>query len=149
MALNLEDIDWDNGHITVRAKGGRWSQLPLPADVGKAIAFVYLRQRSPSRFLSTCIPFVTVSSNCRVCELHRDFFTGDECSKEPAWNPRERVRIYFVTDWRRTCSVTVPRWTRLATCSVTRAQTQLQSTPRWILSPSALWRSLGREALFR
>jgi site-specific recombinase XerD len=46
VALNLEDIDWDNGHITVRAKGGRWSQLPLPADVGKAIA-VYLRQDRP------------------------------------------------------------------------------------------------------
>jgi len=46
VALNLEDIDWDNGHITVRAKGGRWSQLPLPADVGKAIA-LYLRQDRP------------------------------------------------------------------------------------------------------
>lgn len=46
VALNLEDIDWDNGHITVRAKGGRWSQLPLPADVGEAIA-LYLRQDRP------------------------------------------------------------------------------------------------------
>ena len=61
VALNLEDIDWDNGHITVRAKGGRWSQLPLPADVGKAIALclrqdrpqgscrrVFLRHRAPT-----------------------------------------------------------------------------------------------------
>jgi site-specific recombinase XerD len=41
--LNLDDIDWDNATITVHGKGGRWSQLPLPTDVGEAIA-LYLRQ---------------------------------------------------------------------------------------------------------
>jgi site-specific recombinase XerD len=44
--LNLEDIEWDNARITVRAKGGRWSQLPLPRDAGKAIAD-YLRSGRP------------------------------------------------------------------------------------------------------
>jgi site-specific recombinase XerD len=46
VALNLDDIDWDNGRITVRGKGGRWAQLPIPADVGEAIA-VYLRSGRP------------------------------------------------------------------------------------------------------
>jgi site-specific recombinase XerD len=46
VALSLDDIDWDNGRITIRCKGGRWTQLPLPADVGEAIA-VYLRSGRP------------------------------------------------------------------------------------------------------
>lgn len=46
VALNLEDIDWENARITVRAKGGRWNQLPLPADVGKALGS-YLRHGRP------------------------------------------------------------------------------------------------------
>jgi site-specific recombinase XerD len=36
--LTLEDIDWRAGEITVRGKGGRPERLPLPADVGEAIA---------------------------------------------------------------------------------------------------------------
>jgi integrase/recombinase XerD len=36
--LTLEDIDWDGGRITVHGKGGKPCQLPLPADVGEAIA---------------------------------------------------------------------------------------------------------------
>ncbi|MFQ5859123.1 MAG: site-specific integrase [Anaerolineae bacterium] len=36
--LTLEDIDWDNGYLTVQGKKGRSSQLPLPAEVGEAIA---------------------------------------------------------------------------------------------------------------
>jgi site-specific recombinase XerD len=46
VALNLEDIDWKNARITIRAKGGRWNQLPLPADVGDALAS-YLRHGRP------------------------------------------------------------------------------------------------------
>ena len=45
--LNLDDVDWDNATITVRGKGDRWSRLPLPAEVGEAIAR-YLRQDRPS-----------------------------------------------------------------------------------------------------
>ena len=44
--LNLEDIDWENARITVRGKGGTWAQLPVPADVARAIAR-YLRHDRP------------------------------------------------------------------------------------------------------
>ncbi len=44
--LRLEDIDWETAQITVCGKGGRWSELPLPADVAKAIAH-YLRHDRP------------------------------------------------------------------------------------------------------
>jgi site-specific recombinase XerD len=36
--LELEDIDWDNALITIFGKGGQRAQLPLPSDVGRAIA---------------------------------------------------------------------------------------------------------------
>jgi site-specific recombinase XerD len=46
VALTLDDIDWDTGKITIRCKGGRWAQLPLPPDVGEAVAN-YLRFGRP------------------------------------------------------------------------------------------------------
>ena len=51
--LGLEDLDWQVGLITVRGKGGRRSQLPLPQDVGEAIAD-YLRNGRP-RATSRCV----------------------------------------------------------------------------------------------
>jgi site-specific recombinase XerD len=49
--LELDDLDWDAGEVTVRGKRGARAVLPLPAAVGAAMA-AYLRQgrpRSPSR----------------------------------------------------------------------------------------------------
>ena len=46
-ALTLDDIDWKAGHFTVRGKGGHWTQMPLPVDVGEAIA-AYLKDGRPS-----------------------------------------------------------------------------------------------------
>ena len=45
-ALQLEDIDWRDGAITIHGKAGRLDQLPLPAEVGEAIA-AYLRHARP------------------------------------------------------------------------------------------------------
>lgn len=42
-ALQLDDIDWRAGEIVVRGKGGTISKLPLPVDVGAAVA-AYLRR---------------------------------------------------------------------------------------------------------
>jgi site-specific recombinase XerD len=36
--LQLEDIDWRAGQIMVRGKGNRVERLPLPVDVGEALA---------------------------------------------------------------------------------------------------------------
>lgn len=46
-ALRLDDIDWENGYVTVRSKGGRWTRLPIPYDVGEAISG-YLANGRPS-----------------------------------------------------------------------------------------------------
>ena len=46
-ALTLDDIDWHQGEIVVRGKGGRRDRLPLPADVGEALV-AYLRAGRPA-----------------------------------------------------------------------------------------------------
>jgi integrase/recombinase XerD len=44
--LELEDIDWAVGKVSVRGKGNQRTALPLPADVGAAIA-AYLHRGRP------------------------------------------------------------------------------------------------------
>ncbi len=46
--LEVDDLDWAAGQITVRGKRGARAALPLPAEVGAAIA-AYLRQGRPRR----------------------------------------------------------------------------------------------------
>lgn len=46
VALELGDIDWHGGEITVRGKGNRVECLPLPVDVGNAMAR-YARRGRP------------------------------------------------------------------------------------------------------
>ncbi len=46
-ALELDDIDWRAGTVTVRGKGRRDEQLPLPPDAGEALAG-YLRDGRPA-----------------------------------------------------------------------------------------------------
>ena len=44
--LELDDIDWGAGRLSVHGKSGQRNELPLPADVGKAIA-AYLQHGRP------------------------------------------------------------------------------------------------------
>lgn len=64
-SLDLDDVDWRAGEVTVRGKGKRESRLPLPHDVGKALA-AYLRCRPPARtrrlFVRSRAPFGALSS---------------------------------------------------------------------------------------
>lgn len=47
VAMTLDDINWEAGVLTIRGKGSRRDQLPIPQDVGEALA-TYLRLgRSP------------------------------------------------------------------------------------------------------
>jgi site-specific recombinase XerD len=68
--LNLEDIDWEHGEITISGKGGRWSKLPLLADVGRAITD-YLKHDRPrcatrSLFLTQRAPLGGLRTQCAV-----------------------------------------------------------------------------------
>jgi integrase/recombinase XerD len=59
-ALTLDDIDWEVGRLRVCGKGGRECYLPLPADVGEAVATYLQHGRPPSTsrslFLRTRAP---------------------------------------------------------------------------------------------
>jgi site-specific recombinase XerD len=53
-ALELGDVDWRHGEILVRGKGHRAERLPLPPDVGDAVAGWLRRGRPPG----CCCPHV-------------------------------------------------------------------------------------------
>jgi site-specific recombinase XerD len=47
VALTLDDIDWQTGQISIQGKANRTAVLPLPTDVGQAIA-AYLKNDRPA-----------------------------------------------------------------------------------------------------
>lgn len=52
IAMQLDDIDWRSGEIMIRGKGDRHDRLPLPQDVGKALAdYIKLDRVTTSRVL--------------------------------------------------------------------------------------------------
>lgn len=52
VTMQLNDVDWRTGEIIVRGKGNRHDRLPLPPDVGKAIAdYMKFERVSSSRTL--------------------------------------------------------------------------------------------------
>jgi integrase/recombinase XerD len=65
--LGLDDIDWRAGEIRVCGKGRHVSRLPLPEDVGRAIA-TYLRRDRPRAgtrklFLRSRAPYIGLTSS--------------------------------------------------------------------------------------
>jgi len=73
--LTLEDLDWQAGLITVRGKAGRYSQMPLPAEVGEAIAD-YLQHGRPIAntrcvFLRTRAPASGFKGQCGIGSMVR------------------------------------------------------------------------------
>lgn len=76
VALQLEDLDWERSQIIVRSKKGRgWARLPLPKDVGKALAR-YLRQGRPSCacrqvFVRSLAPHVGFTPSGAISSLTR------------------------------------------------------------------------------
>jgi site-specific recombinase XerD len=73
VALRLEDIDWEAGLITIRGKRKRVAQMPLPVEVGTAMAD-YLRQARPdcssrSVFIRGKAPLVGFANSLAICSL--------------------------------------------------------------------------------
>ncbi len=73
-ALRLDDIDWRRGELMVRGKARREARMPLPADVGRAIAsYLRVRPRSADRriFLRARAPFTALDSSAVVGATRR------------------------------------------------------------------------------
>jgi integrase len=72
--LRLDDIDWRQGVIHVRSGKARTERvLPLPEDVGRAVA-VYLREERPESqhrqiFLQTMAPYQGLSWSSVICRM--------------------------------------------------------------------------------
>lgn len=73
-ALRLEDIDWRAGELIVRGKRACFDRLPIPADVGEAIAS-YLQRRSRSErrevFLQARAPFEPIAAGTVASTVRR------------------------------------------------------------------------------
>lgn len=73
--MRLDDIDWRAGELVVRGKGARADRLPLPAEVGEAIAS-YLRRGRPVTdrrevFLRARPPFAPIASGTVASTVRR------------------------------------------------------------------------------
>jgi len=76
--LQLADVGWQSGELTVRGKGGRVDTLPVPADAGEAMADYLLHARpattAPQLFVTMKAPFAGLTASAvtqvvgRACE---------------------------------------------------------------------------------
>jgi site-specific recombinase XerD len=82
--LELADVDWRGGEVAIRGKAGRIERLPLPADVGEAVAAylmagrprcgartVFCTVRAPYRRLSPAAIRGIMAQACRRAGLPR------------------------------------------------------------------------------
>ncbi|MGH3915841.1 MAG: tyrosine-type recombinase/integrase, partial [Pseudonocardiaceae bacterium] len=75
-AIELEDLGWETGELTVRGKGGRVEVLPLPVEVGEALAD-YVRYARPPRcstrqlFVSVRAPFTGLATGSVFAVVQR------------------------------------------------------------------------------
>jgi integrase len=73
--LTLDDIDWRAGELVIHGKGGREERLPLPHDVGAAIAAYLQRGRPASErrevFLRARAPYAPVASGTVASTVRR------------------------------------------------------------------------------
>ncbi len=82
VALDLDDIGWSAGEVQVRGKASRLERLPLPADVGEALAgylttgrpggegrALFLRVLAPHRRITAGAVSVVVHAACKRAGL--------------------------------------------------------------------------------
>ena len=74
-SIRLDDIDWRSGEIVVVGKGARRDRLPLPADVGEAIAGYLARGRPVTVhrkvFISARAPFEPIAGGTVASTVRR------------------------------------------------------------------------------
>ena len=73
--MTLDDLDWERGEIVVRGKGQRLERLPMPSDVGAALAS-YLCDVRPACatrrvFIRMKAPYQGLAGPVAICSLVR------------------------------------------------------------------------------
>ena len=101
-SLRIADVNWRDGLLAVRGKGNRRDVLPLPADVGHAMAG-YLTSARPGR-TARCAPARSAGS----------------CPGPAAGRASPRSgRTGCGMPWPVTCSPVGPRWRKSPSCCAT------------------------------
>ncbi len=100
VAMRLEDLDWRAAEITVRGKGRRRDRLPMPQDVGQALA-TYLRTGRPSCssrrvFVRLRAPHRGFASVVAICSLVRRAL--DRAGLQPARKGAHLLRHSLATE---------------------------------------------------
>lgn len=80
VALMLDQIDWQHGVLALRGKGGLWTQMPLPQDVGEAIVD-YLKHGRPVSsdrhlFISVYAPRRGLRNSSTISEIAARAISG-------------------------------------------------------------------------
>jgi len=75
VAMTLDDLDWEVGEFIVHGKGDRQERLPLPQDVGAALAH-YLRYVRPTCltrrvFIRMKAPRIGFTGSAAICDVVR------------------------------------------------------------------------------
>jgi hypothetical protein len=141
--LALEDLDWQAGLITVRGKAGRYSQMPLPAQVGEAIAD-YLQHGGRSPTVDACFSGRERQQADSRVNVASVLWCGARW-RGPGLTLRARVPISSATDSPLKCFDRERRCLRSANCYGIAVRRPLRSTPRWIWFRSRHWPCRGRE----
>jgi integrase/recombinase XerD len=73
VTLALDDIDWEHGELTIRAKGNKQAHLPLPKEVGNALV-AYLKHGRPvcpyrNVFISPRAPYRSLKNGSVVSSI--------------------------------------------------------------------------------
>jgi site-specific recombinase XerD len=73
--MNLDDLDWEAGEFIVRSKGDRRERLPLPKDVGVALARYLRHVRPPATtrrvFIRMKAPHCGFAGSAAICDVVR------------------------------------------------------------------------------
>jgi integrase/recombinase XerD len=98
--MALDDIDWDKGEMTIRGKGSRHDRLPLPTDVGKAIAS-YLLHGRPScgtrrLFVRAYAPHTGFTRSAAIFEIARR--AAERAELDPSLISPHRLRHSLATE---------------------------------------------------
>lgn len=75
-SLNLDDVDWRAGQLMIRGKGRAPEPMPLPVDVGKALAAYTVNGRPPSTsravFVRMVPPYNEFPSSAAITTIAAD-----------------------------------------------------------------------------
>ena len=75
IAMQIDDIDWRSGEVIVRGKGNRHDRVPLPPDVGEALAdYIKSDRKTASRalFVTERLPHLPFKSGQMLNGILKD-----------------------------------------------------------------------------